>query len=138
MTSPTANARTLLMRIFEAWRADSFPSYSDGDAFEIFASELVLRPYGVTLDNVEAGIVGGGQDGAIDSVYVIFDDNLIEVDSEVVDPSSKSTDFSQDRHTLELWVIQAKKSPAFEEGTLDKLENTIRRLLQLPTSHLNR
>lgn len=133
MTSPTANARTLLMRIFEAWRADSFPSYSDGDAFEIFASELVLRPYGVTLDDVEAGIVGGGQDGAIDSVYVIFDDNLIDVDSEVVDPSSKSSDFGQGR-TLELWIIQAKKTPAFAETTLDKLENTIRRLLDLSQS----
>src|ERR1022692_2908886 len=107
MTPPTANARTLLMRIFEAWRAESFASYSEGAAFEIFASELVLRPYGLVLDDVEAGIVGGGQDGAIDSVYVFFDDNLVDEDSEVVDPSSKATAFSQDR-LLELWGIHAQ------------------------------
>lgn len=128
--APPTNARTLLLRIFDAWRADSLAGYSEGDAFEVFASELVLRPYGLVLDDIKAGIVGGGQDGAIDSVYVFFDDNLIDEDSEIVDPSSKATDFSQDR-LLELWIIQAKKSPAFEEGALDKIENTIRRLLQL-------
>ena len=114
MTPPSANARTLLMRIFEAWHAESFPSYSEGAAFEIFASELVLRPYGLVLDEVKAGIVGGGQDGAIDSVYVFFDDNLVDEDSEVVDPSSKPSDFSQDR-LLELWIIQTKTTPAFAE-----------------------
>ena len=128
MVAPATNARTLLLRIFEAWRADSLPGYSEGEAFEIFASELVLRPYGLVLDEVKAGIVGGGQDGAIDSVYVFFDENLIDEDSEVVDPASKPSDFSQDR-LLELWIIQAKKTPAFAETTLDQLENSIRRLL---------
>jgi hypothetical protein len=133
MTSHPGNARTLLIRIFEAWRADCLASYPEGAAFEIFASELVLRPYGIVLDDVKAGIVGGGQDGAIDSVYVIFDDNLIDEDSEVVDPSSKPGDFSQDR-LLELWIIQTKTTPAFAETTLDQLENSIRRLLDLSQS----
>ncbi|MGH3195171.1 MAG: AIPR family protein [Streptosporangiaceae bacterium] len=130
MTPPTSNARTLLLRIFEAWRADCLASYSEGAAFEIFASELILRPYSVVLEDVKTGIVGGGQDGAIDSVYVFFDDNLIDEDSEVVDPSSKPSDFSQDR-LLELWIIQTKTTPAFAETTLDQLENSIRRLLDL-------
>lgn len=130
MTPPTANARTLLIRIFEAWRAEGLASYSEGAAFEIFASELVLRPYGLVLEDIAAGIVGGGQDGAIDSVYVFFDDNLIDEDSEVVDPSSKPSDFSQDR-LLELWIIQTKTTPSFAETTLDQLENSIRRLLDL-------
>ena len=130
MTPPTSNARTLLLRIFEAWRTDCLVGYSDGTALEIFASDLALRPYGLVLDDVKAGIVGGGQDGAIDSVYVFFDDNLIDEDSEVVDSSSKPGDFSQDR-LLELWIIQAKTTPAFAETTLDQLENSIRRLLDL-------
>ena len=133
MTPPTSNARTLLLRIFEAWRADCLASYSEGAAFEIFASELILRPYGVVLEDVKTGIVGGGQDGAIDSVYAFFDDNLIDEDSEVVDPSSKPSDFSQDR-LLELWIIQTKTTPAFAEATLDQLENSIRRLLDLAQS----
>lgn len=130
MTPPTANARTLLIRIFEAWRAEGLASYSEGAAFEIFASELVLRPYGLVLEDVAAGIVGGGQDGAVDSVYVFFDDNLIDEDSEVVDPSSKPSEFSQDR-LLELWIIQTKTTPSFAETTIDQLENSIRRLLDL-------
>jgi AIPR protein len=130
MTPPSANARTLLMRIFEAWHAESLPSYSAGAAFEIFASELILRPYGVVHDDIKAGIVGGGQDGGIDSVYVFFDDNLIDEDSEVVDSSSKPSDLSQDR-PLELWIIQTKESQNFTETSIDLLENSIRRLLNL-------
>lgn len=109
---------------------ENFPSYSEGDAFEIFASELVLRPYGLVLDEVKAGVVGGGQDGGIDSVYVFFDDNLIDEDSEVVDPSSKPSNFSQDR-LLELWIIQTKTTPSFAETAVDLLENSVRRLLDL-------
>jgi hypothetical protein len=85
------------------------------------------------LDVVEAGIVGGGLDGAIDSVYVFFDDSLVDEDSELVDPASKPNEFSQDR-ALELWIIQAKRTPAFAETTLDQLENSIRRLLDLTQS----
>src|SRR5215475_7068713 len=125
MTTASANARTLLRMIFEAWRATNFASYSEGAAFEIFASELVLRPYDLILDEVKAGIVGAGQDGGIDSVYVFFDDNLIDEDSEVVDPSSKPADFSQDR-LLEIWIIQEKTTPAFAETAVDLLENAIR------------
>lgn len=55
MTPPTTNARTLLTRIFEAWRADGLASYPEGAAFEIFASELALRPYGLAPEDVQAG-----------------------------------------------------------------------------------
>jgi hypothetical protein len=130
MTSASANARTLLLRIFEAWHVENLPTYKEGDAFEIFASELVLRPYGLVLDEVKAGVVGGGQDGGIDSVYTFFDDNLIDEDSEIVDPDSKPSDFGQGR-TLELWIIQAKTTPGFTETGVDRLENAIRRLLDL-------
>lgn len=118
------------MRIFKAWHDGSLPSYSEGAAFEIFSSDLVLRPYGLGSEEIRAGIVGGGQDGGIDSIYVFFDDNLIEEDSDIVDSSSKPSEFPQDR-LLEIWIIQTKTTPAFSETALDELENSIRRLLDL-------
>jgi AIPR protein len=124
------NVHALLMRIFESWKSDNFPAYPEGDAFEIFASELTLRTFGVTLDEVQTGIVGGGQDGGIDAVYTFFDDNLLAEDPEVVSNGSKPADFAQGR-VLELWMIQSKKSASFEEVALDKLDGTIRRVLDL-------
>jgi hypothetical protein len=118
------------MRIFESWRGENFPSHPEDVAFEIFASELVLRPYGLVTEDVEAGIVGGGQDGAIDSAYVFFDDTLLDEDSDVALPSSRPNDFGQDK-SLELWIVQAKRTPAFSESAVDKLENSLRRLLDL-------
>ena len=130
MVKTPGNAQTLLLRIFEAWQSDTLPESDGGAAFEIFASELALRSYGLNLDEVTAGIVGGGQDGAVDSVYVFFDDALVDQDSEVVLPDSRPGAFGQER-SLELWVVQAKRTASFSEGALDKLENTLRRVLDL-------
>ncbi|TCJ34573.1 AIPR family protein [Parafrankia sp. BMG5.11] len=127
---PRTNAQTLLMRIFESWRIEKFPDAPESFAFEVFVSELVMRSYGLQLDEVEAGVVGGGQDGAIDSVYTIFDDVLLDEDSEVLSPSRKPSEFGQNR-SLDLWIIQAKRTPGFAEEAIDKLENSLRRLLDL-------
>ncbi|WP_406727907.1 AIPR family protein [Streptomyces sp. GD-15H] len=118
------------MRIFDAWTEDNLPTVDGGTAFEIFASELALRPFGLGIEEIEAGIVGGGQDGAIDAVYVFFDDALLDEDSDVVAQKSRPTEFGQDRN-LELWVVQAKRTPSFAEEVAEKLENTLRRLLDL-------
>lgn len=128
--APATNAQKLILQIFDAWRAESFPSLDAGTAFEIFASELVLRDYGLSLEDVQSGVVGGGQDGAIDSVYTFFDDTLVRDDSEIVTSGTKPSSFGQGR-TLELWVIQTKRSAKFEETALDKLENSLRRFLDL-------
>lgn len=133
MPRPASNAQTLLMRIFESWCKENFPSYPADVAFEIFASELALRPYGLVTEDVEAGIVGGGQDGAIDSIYILFDDTVLDEDSDVVLSSRRPSEFGQDK-LLELWIIQAKRTPAFSETAVDKLENSLRRLLDLSQS----
>ncbi|MFG2604645.1 AIPR family protein [Streptomyces sp. NPDC048514] len=125
-----SNAQMLIMRIFDAWKEENLPTVDVGTAFEVFASELALRPFGLGLEDIEAGIVGGGQDGAIDSVHVFFDDTLLDEDSDVVSETSRPTDFGQDRN-LELWVVQAKRTPSFAEEVAEKLENTMRRLLDL-------
>ncbi|MFF4412851.1 AIPR family protein [Streptosporangium sp. NPDC001559] len=130
MPAPQTNARTLLMRIFESWHEENVAHSSPDTAFEIFASELSLRPYGLGLENIQDGIVGAGQDGGIDSVFSFWDDNLLDEDSEIFSEARRPSEFPQER-LLELWVIQAKRSPSFEEGALDKLENTLRRLLDL-------
>ena len=130
MPRAASNAQTLLMRIFESWHSEDFPSYPPDAAFEIFTSELVLRPYGLAIEDIEAGIVGGGRDGAINSVYVFFDDTILDEDSDVVLPSRRPSEFGQDK-SLELWVTQAKRSPSFSETAIDKLENSLRRLLDL-------
>ena len=130
MVGSASNAQTLIMRIFKAWQGDNLPDCAEDTAFEIFASELTLRSYGLNLEEVQAGIVGGGQDGAVDSVYTFFDDALLDEDSELVQDESRAGQFGQQR-SLELWVIQAKRSASFSETALDKLENTLRRLLDL-------
>lgn len=133
MPKMPSNAQTLILRIFEAWKEENLPAVDGGTAFEVFSSELALRSFGLGIEEIQAGIVGGGQDGAIDSVYVFFDDALLDEDSDVVSQTSRPSDFGQDRN-LELWVVQAKRTPSFAEDVAEKLENTMRRLLDLSLS----
>src|SRR6266545_1349978 len=130
MSKVPGNAQTLLTRIFEAWHRDNLPDADGGGAFEVFASELALRSYGLNLDEVTAGVVGGGQDGAVDSVYVFFDDALVDEDSEVVLPDSRPGAFGRER-SLELWVVQAKRTASFSVGAVAKKKNTLRRVLDI-------
>ncbi|MFD6042715.1 hypothetical protein ACFWG7_15515 [Streptomyces koyangensis] len=133
MPKMPSNAQTLILRIFEAWKEENLPAVDGGTAFEVFSSELALRSFGLGIEEIQAGIAGGGQDGAIDSVYVFFDDALLDEDSDVVSKASRPSDFGQDRN-LELWVVQAKRTPSFAEDVAEKLENTMRRLLDLSLS----
>ncbi len=133
MPKMPSNAQTLILRIFDAWKEENLPAVDGGTAFEIFSSELALRPFGLGIEEIQAGVVGGGQDGAIDSVYVFFDDTLLDEDSDVVSDTSRPAEFGQDRN-LELWVVQAKRTPSFAEDVAEKLENTMRRLLDLSQS----
>jgi hypothetical protein len=41
----------------------------DSEAFEIFTAESILKRFGLTFDQVEAGIVDGKDYGGIDSAY---------------------------------------------------------------------
>ena len=56
----------------------------DDDAFELFACEQVLRDRDLSAEEVALGVVGGGNDGAIDGVYVFLGDALLSEDSEVL------------------------------------------------------
>jgi hypothetical protein len=45
----------------------------DGEYFELFSIDLVLRNYELSLEQLEDGWVDGGNDGGIDGFYVFID-----------------------------------------------------------------
>lgn len=96
------------------------PELSESDFFEIFSAELLLKNYGLSYDEIETGIIGGGNDGGIDAIYGFVDDELIVPDSE----------FSNAK-TIELVVIQAKRTAGYQEGAINSLISTFHDLLDL-------
>lgn len=110
------NARTVPMR--------------DDDAFELFACEQALHPRDLSTEEITDGIVGGGNDGGIDGIYVLLGGSPLSEDSEVLQP-----DFAPSKAPvgarLEMWIVQAKRETSFTETAIEKVADSTRRLLSL-------
>lgn len=99
---------------------------TDGDAFEYFCAETVLKPFALTFDQIDDGIVDGKNDGGIDSVYFFVNRSLIAIDSEM--------DTFKSPVTIDLYVIQSKLEAGFTETSIAKLVSSLPALVKLNAS----
>lgn len=127
------NDLVLLDQVLKERQAARTEPLPEDYAFELFACEQVLRDRDLSPEEVEAGIVGGGNDGGIDGVYVFLGDALLGDDSDVFEDG-----FSASKVTpgiaLTLVLTQAKRSESFAETPIDLVSDSTRRLLNLSES----
>ncbi|MEU2559645.1 AIPR family protein [Streptomyces longispororuber] len=109
-------------------RAAESPLLAD-KIFEVFACEQALTTGDLSLEEVEAGVIGGGGDGAIDGVYVFLNERLLADEEEI----SVSHDVPRGSRLL-LWLVQAKREKSFTETAIDLAASSTRRLLDLEES----
>jgi hypothetical protein len=102
----------------------------DSTAFEIFAAQMELRDRQLSDDEIEAGRIGGGMDGAIDGVYVFLDGVLLDEDSDVFNSDFDATKVRKSAD-LEFKLIQAKTSQGFAETAIDLASSSLSRFLDL-------
>lgn len=102
----------------------------DAVAFEHFAAQCALRAENLSDEEIGKGIVGGGNDGAIDAVFVFLDGILLDEDADIF-----SEDFAASKVrkqvSLQLRLIQAKRTDSFTETALDLAASSLDRLLDL-------
>ena len=95
----------------------------DGDAFEILVSDLVLQNKALGYDDLTGGVVDGGGDGAIDSIYVFVDGSIIDPSS--IDVAELKNEKSTKPH-VEIYIIQSTTSKSFRQSKLDSLRKTVK------------
>ena len=105
-------------------------------AFEVFACEQVLKSSDLSIDEVATGLVGGGDDGGIDGVYVFADGEILNDDSEIFGSSFVPDGFRQGV-PLTLKIVQAKRTESFTETALDLVASSTARLLDLQETEEN-
>jgi hypothetical protein len=95
----------------------------DGEAFERFTAESILKPFGLTFDEIECGIVDGKNDGGIDSVYFFVNRAIIASDTDM--------ETFKDPVEVDLYVIQSKIEGGFNETAMANLGASLPELLKL-------
>lgn len=117
------NDKMLLEQSIKTHKAQFPAGTRDSDHFEIFSAEQILKGFELSYDEIEDGLVGGKNDGGIDSLYLFVNGMLImeEMDLE---------NFKQDV-VIEMFFIQSKKSTGFSESALEKFLASTSDLLDL-------
>ncbi|MBW5480342.1 AIPR family protein [Streptomyces bambusae] len=126
----SANDRVLINQMIEEKRNSRSVALSFDAAFERFACEHALHGFGLSEEEVEAGVIGGSDDGGIDGAYVFLGGRLLHEDSEIIQQPSAAAQIDTGTQ-LTLWLVQSKTSSAFSETALDKVEATCANLLNL-------
>jgi len=125
------NDRVLLNQVLQQRQNEREAPIPEYLAFEIFACEQALKECDLSSDEIMSGVVGGGNDGGLDGIYVLLNRDLLSEDSEVLQPdyNKRST-----QNKLELWLVQAKIEESFSEIAIEKVADSCKRLLDLGAS----
>lgn len=123
-----SNYITIVNAEIEARIAELSAPRPRSEVFDVLASEVVLKHFDLTADEVEAGLTDGGGDGGIDSAYAFVNQELLTEEHELLRdgfaPSSAYRGAS-----VSLWIVQAKEQSTFKSGTLVTVTDGLRDLL---------
>lgn len=108
-----SNDQNILQQIIKQKKSEMQFELSESEFFERFAAEQILKNFDLTNDEIETGIVGGGNDGGIDAIYAFVNGELLNIDTEITEHRSGAK--------VELFIIQAKTTAGFSESAIDKL-----------------
>lgn len=115
------NDRHLLDQMLQRRARDTAPELTPARFFELFVADELLKHYAISDDDLDAGLVAGGNDGGIDGLYAFVDDELLTSDFDFKRVKA--------RPILRLVIIQAKQSTGYSESTINNLISTTHDLL---------
>jgi len=109
------NNTIILAKCLEEYKTSNEFHLADSDLFELFVITQITKQYDISQEDLEDSIVDGGQDGGIDSLLVMYNDDPIKSRDELGD--MKITSSGQ----MLVFFVQSKTEKSFTESTLDKL-----------------
>lgn len=96
---------------------------SDADFFELFSFEQILKKFDLSYDEISSGKVGAGGNGGIDGFFTFISSELLDEDTDLSKVEKGST--------IEVFLIQAKRSPTFSEVSIDRVNSTVSDIFNL-------
>lgn len=122
-----SNSQILIKECVAQEYAEAASFENEAAYFEYFAAAQVLKDYDLSDEEIESGIIGAGNDGGCDAMYIFLNKNLILPDQiETIRISKESS--------VEVIIIQAKRENSFREDAIMKWKTVSDNLLQLSNS----
>lgn len=118
-----SNDQIILKQILQQSKTKIAPDLTESAYFELFVAEQVLKNFDLSTDELEVGITGQGNDGGIDAIYTFVNGKLLLEDTDL--------SIYKKGVTLDVFMMQAKKSDGFEGRALDSLIATTNDILDL-------
>ena len=111
------NDIALLNKVIERKSKEYSSDLDEGEIFEFFVVDTILRNYGLSYDELNDGIVDGSKDGGIDAVYLFVNRSLVTDDF----------DFSAYKGSIEIecLIFQSKCKTQFEEAVVNSLNASL-------------
>ncbi|WCE38796.1 AIPR family protein [Brevibacterium sp. BDJS002] len=125
-----SNDVVLLNRMLEERLSPTPSDRERGENFEQFTAELILRDEDISIEEINSGIVGGGRDGGVDSIYTFLHGQLLAEDSDQLRDEFDVTNVPRNAE-LRLVIIQSKLEQSFRESAIDKLKDTFEYLTDM-------
>lgn len=119
-----SNGQRILYELFQQEHQENAPHTEESHYFEFFASAQILKGKDLSDEEVEAGVLGSGNDGGCDSVYTFLNECNMTEDLVTDLVASKGA-------SIELVIIQAKRETSFSEDTIMKWKTISQNLLEI-------
>lgn len=92
-----------------------------GTAFERLAISELLKVYDLTTEQIENGIVDGGDDGGIDGFFIFVNGNYLS--------DTAKFNWPRENGKLELYIITCKHDNSYSLSPLESLDSSLSELL---------
>lgn len=93
------------------------------DYFEIFSASLILKTFDLSDEELEKGIVGSGNDGGCDGLFLFVNEELIMDDTPLENVKKNPT--------LDIYIIQSKFETSFGEDVFNKWKSVVENLFSM-------
>ncbi|MDD2576614.1 MAG: AIPR family protein [Bacteroidales bacterium] len=119
------NNNIILEGCIEKFKNTNEIQLNDSEVFEIFSLTQITKTHNLSYEHILNSIVDGGNDGGIDSI-------LILIDNEPIDSIEDIEELQISDNTYCKFIIsQCKKEKSFKEVVIDKLFSTLECLFDL-------
>jgi hypothetical protein len=118
----SANDVIVLQAAFERWMP-RMAGITGIDPWLYYCVEQLLKPYALSDDDIQAGIVDGSDDGGADAIYFLVNNGaVVQEDTDLLPKTIQS---------VRLIFIQVKKSGGFKANEIAKIAPTLNDFLDL-------